>query len=580
MIASSYVCYHDQIFAMQFFFTRCIVLVTVLFTACVKTPPPGNEMPVARAGNDVTLLYPVDSVVLDGSSSYDSDGKIESYLWTQLSNSTQSQLFNQDKAVAKANQMLPGVHLFELKVTDNSGLFSKDTITITVQGRSRIKANAGSDQVIALPANATIIDGSASVDSSGAFLNFHWRQLSGDNSNIANVNSARTSITVSKAGTYRYELKVWNLSGIAFDTMTIEVKDIANCNPTRKEVPAKLTLLHQLPNLTSYSWPGLLAVDNKLFITNYWDHTQSQGDIYVYDVSTGTLSKKVSPVSGSEEAVVAGTKIFFAGGITDGDANNNGANPTVTDAVHIYDVTTDTWSTTKLSQARAGIKAANVGNKVVFAGGLASNILSGRVDVYDLQTKQWTSTELQGEPRVIESVVTQQDNIYFLGGYTRWEDPIGWGFELTTPTRTIDVYNVTSGRWSIEYMQVNRHGFLAASVDDKIIIAGGIAGAYPYERSTSHVEIIKLPGMERSSTCLATPSIWHGNKAVGLKNGSVIFYLDTESEKRKFNIYNPRTGEWTLGVHDRDVDGNWPVLASIDNKVYVLVGNQISRLDF
>jgi hypothetical protein len=560
---------------MQRLLFLCVFLIAVLFTSCRPDPPdpPKNKAPVAKAGNDVTLIYPADSIVLDGSSSYDSDGKIETYFWTQLSNPTLNQLTNQDQAVTKAIKMLTGVHLFELKVTDNGGLFSKDTISITVQGRSRIRANAGPDQALIMPVNSTILDGSASVDSSGADLSFYWRQLSGNNSNITNMNREKTSISFSQVGTYRFELKVWNESGAAFDTITVEVKDMADCNPIRREVPAKLNFLHQLPITAPNSTPKMLTVGNRLYILY-------EADIYVYDVSAGTLSKKeLGLTRSSMGTVTAGSKIFFTDGIIHHDYDN-GQNPIVSDVVGIYDATTDKWSTAKLSQARAFTKAASIGNKVVFAGGLASNVLSGRVDIYDLQTNQWTTSELAGEPRVIERVVTHQDNIYFIGGYTKWEDPIGWGFELTTATRTIDVYNVTSGRWSIENMQVNRHGFLAASVDDKIIIAGGLAGAYPYERLTSQVEIIKLPGMERSTSCLATPGEWYGNEAVALKDGSVIFFMNTDREKRKFNIYNPRTGEWTLGVLDEDVQGNWPELASINNKVYVLIGNKLSRLNY
>ncbi|MBB1283880.1 hypothetical protein HRH25_05810 [Flavisolibacter sp. BT320] len=560
---------------MQRLIFLCVFLIAVLFTSCRPDPPdpPKNKAPVAKAGNDVMLIYPADSIVLDGSSSYDSDGKITTYFWTQLSNPTLNQLTNQDQSVTKAIKMLPGVHLFELKVTDNGGLFSKDTISITVQGRSRIRANAGPDQALIMPVNSTILDGSASVDSSGADLSFYWRQLSGNNSNITNMNREKTSISFSQVGTYRFELKVWNGSGAAFDTMTVEVKDMADCNPIRREVPGKLNFLHQLPITAPNSTPKMLTVGNRLYILY-------EADIYVYDVSAGTLSKKELGITRSSiGAVTAGSKIFFTDGLIHHDYDN-GQNPIVSDVVGIYDATTDKWSTAKLSQARAFTKAASIGNKVVFAGGLASNVLSGRVDIYDLQTNQWTTSELAGEPRVIERVVTHQDNIYFIGGYTKWEDLIGWGFELTTATRTIDVYNVTSGRWSIENMQVNRHSFLAASVDDKIIIAGGLAGAYPYERLTSQVEIIKLPGMERSTSCLATPGEWYGNEAVALKDGSVIFFMNTDREKRKFNIYNPRTGEWTLGVLDEDVQGNWPELASINNKVYVLIGNKLSRLDY
>ena len=43
-----------------------------------------NKMPVAFAGRDTTIVLPVDSVILDGRNSYDADGSITKYLWTNI----------------------------------------------------------------------------------------------------------------------------------------------------------------------------------------------------------------------------------------------------------------------------------------------------------------------------------------------------------------------------------------------------------------------------------------------------------------------------------------------------------------
>jgi hypothetical protein len=56
--------------------------------------------------------------------------------------------------------------------------------------------------------------------------------------------------------------------------------------------------------------------------------------------------------------------MFFAGGFTGSVWSN---------AVDIYDVTTNIWTTATLSVGRRGLAGAGSGNKIVFAGGQSGN---------------------------------------------------------------------------------------------------------------------------------------------------------------------------------------------------------------
>ncbi len=221
-------------------------------------------------------------------------------------------------------------------------------------------------------------------------------------------------------------------------------------------------------------------------------------------------------------------------------------------------------------------------NKVVFAGGFKSNVLSNKVDIYDLQTNQWTASQLAGEPRAIERVVADGSNIYFLGGLTAWETPTGFGYILTNPSKTIDTFNLASGAWSKSNIQVERYGFAAVLVDNKILIAGGVTGIWRNDRISSNVEVTTLPRMAPSIPCLANATVWYASEASAIKNGSVIFYLGGSLEKRKFNIYNPQTAAWSLGVHNFDVLGQneSAALATLNEQVYVLKGNSLFKLDY
>lgn len=96
----------------------------------VTVSAPENQLPIANAGQDQTVLDAdgngSELVSLDGSQSTDSDGTIVSYAW-----------FNQNTQVAtgmNASITLPlGVHTVTLRVTDDQGAFTTNTVTITVQ---------------------------------------------------------------------------------------------------------------------------------------------------------------------------------------------------------------------------------------------------------------------------------------------------------------------------------------------------------------------------------------------------------------------------------------------------------------
>ena len=91
-----------------------------------------NIPPIAKAGRDTTIYLPHNNATLNGNGSIDPDGKITSYLWLQVSGPGTVQIINQQKAIATANNLSEGLYSFALHVTDDVGLSSRDTITVTV----------------------------------------------------------------------------------------------------------------------------------------------------------------------------------------------------------------------------------------------------------------------------------------------------------------------------------------------------------------------------------------------------------------------------------------------------------------
>jgi len=93
---------------------------------------PGNNSPVADAGVDITIVLPVNSVILNGSGSYDADNNIRSYLWTKISGPSSFSIANANALQTQVTNLAIGVYTFELKVTDRTKLVDRDTVQVTV----------------------------------------------------------------------------------------------------------------------------------------------------------------------------------------------------------------------------------------------------------------------------------------------------------------------------------------------------------------------------------------------------------------------------------------------------------------
>ncbi len=91
-----------------------------------------DKPPIARAGPDLTITLPINSVMLDGSKSSDPDGKISGWQWTKISGPSSSNITNANVAQTSVIDLVQGVYLFELKVTDTGALSGRDTIQVTV----------------------------------------------------------------------------------------------------------------------------------------------------------------------------------------------------------------------------------------------------------------------------------------------------------------------------------------------------------------------------------------------------------------------------------------------------------------
>ena len=117
-----------------------IATVTITFLPIAS---PVNEAPVADAGSDQTVGAGTD-VTLDGSNSNDTDGSIESYLWTENGVDIGT------GEIVVLGSLAVGTHQVDLIVTDNLGATAADSVAVTVNDLSGCSPAGTADETISL----------------------------------------------------------------------------------------------------------------------------------------------------------------------------------------------------------------------------------------------------------------------------------------------------------------------------------------------------------------------------------------------------------------------------------------------
>ncbi len=283
----------------------------------------------------------------------------------------------------------------------------------------------------------------------------------------------------------------------------------------------------------------------------------------IYDISNGTWSTaELSIPRNHLTTIAAGNKVFFAGGTTGDPYNDFGTQSYST--VDIYDASNNSWSTTHLTQARSGMAAASVGNKVFFAGGFGPFTIGNTtffgynfytVDIYDLTTNTWSAATLS-EAKVGMSAVTFNNKIYFAGGEVNG-----------AYSNKIDIYDNASNSWSTSTLSEPKTGIAGIAVADKIYWAGGLKASH----EICKVETLDLNTQTTSLDYLSRPAIV---EAV-LKDNQIVYY---KWHDRLFDIYNLKSKTWSIGL----LPANSPTsdIISVNNTIYLIGSTQLYKLEF
>lgn len=195
-------------------------------------PAPSDKLPVAKAGNDITITVG-DKASLNGTGSYDPDGYLIAYKWAKINGPNQGTISNENASYTTVSNLAEGTYIFQLTVWDNLWAASSDFITVTVKAKDKGNDNGGGstgqsntpvakanpDFGVTLPVNNVSLSSSGSWSPNGSISYFKWEKVSGPSANIASPDAASTLVRDMAAGQYAFKLTVWDNFWISASTI-------------------------------------------------------------------------------------------------------------------------------------------------------------------------------------------------------------------------------------------------------------------------------------------------------------------------------------------------------------------------
>jgi cadherin-like protein/surface protein with Ig-like domain/K319-like protein/FG-GAP repeat protein/PKD domain-containing protein/VCBS repeat protein len=203
-----------------------------------------NVAPVADAGAD-QAVYVGDTVMLDGSTSFDVDGDSLSYSWslTAVPTGSSAALDDPTSVTPTFSVDIPGT--YEASLVVNDGLLDSvaDTVTISTINVAPV-ADAGVSQS-GVVGNVITLDGSQSTDADGDTLTYSWSFSSlpvGSTASLSYTTAAYPTFTADIAGIYSLNLVVNDGTvnsapdAVSISIVTVETEAITELQETITEI--------------------------------------------------------------------------------------------------------------------------------------------------------------------------------------------------------------------------------------------------------------------------------------------------------------------------------------------------------
>jgi hypothetical protein len=306
---------------------------------------------VIIGGSDRTITLPDTSyVLLDGTNSYDPEGKNVVLDWSQISGPTLAAFYDTHTRPGEAFAMfgISGKYLFQLSAKDDR-FTTLDTVEITVKWASDCNPTR---EVVS--AETSALGYSPNILASGVSC-----AVGPDKLILTGGMLSEPYWPGDPPATYSSLFHIYDMKTNAWSTSEMfGAKGESAC----------------VISGNKFYMGGGVTNDGKV-----------TDDVEIHDLVTRTAVRaKLSVPRLNLSVAAAGNKVVFAGGI-----NQDGI---ALDVVDIYDQSTNTWSTAKLSGPRKDLTATVNGSMIFFIGGSLSygTVFSNAVDIYDAATNSWS----------------------------------------------------------------------------------------------------------------------------------------------------------------------------------------------
>ena len=212
------------------------ILGSMLSVAVIGSGCPGSQ--TATCGGEPQTFQGGAAVTLDGSTSFDPEGRQLRFRWTQIEGAPVD-LANADQAVAGfIAPNLDDTLSFQLTATDSLGFAATCEVTILVRRVCDLLASAGDDRSVNIQGSVEL-QGSATCGFPS--YTFAWQQISGPEQVLADAQSATATVTGVVPGTSVFRLTVTDSVGsTATDEVSVEV--ICNVPTTITQQPTDQTV--------------------------------------------------------------------------------------------------------------------------------------------------------------------------------------------------------------------------------------------------------------------------------------------------------------------------------------------------
>lgn len=361
----------------------------------LKFKRPSGTTPIVSAGPDININLPTNSTTITGTASTPT-GTITSYAWTQVSGPAAT-LANASTPTVSITDLVQGVYVFRLTVTNSAGETAYDEVKVTVILVNQIPvANAGPDITLTLPTNAVNITGTG-TDADGTIASYQWVQVSGPVGTISGLTTPTLVLTNLVQGTYTFSFTVTdNLGATATDQVKVIVNlPAVNQPPTANAgVDKTINLPTSSTNLTgsgsdpdgsiaSYLWEKVSGP--AVTITNATSPTVSLSSlvagVYVFRLTvtdnlgaTGTDQATVTVVAANQSPIAnAGADIIITLPTSSTNISGSGSDPDGSIAAYKWTQVTGP-STATLS---------NAATPTVTAGALVQGTYTFRLTITD-----------------------------------------------------------------------------------------------------------------------------------------------------------------------------------------------------